>query len=118
MDTYTEKFTVQLSEEEKQKIAEELTQHEISLAEVKADKVNEMKSFNESIKDKETQILALSKEYQEGTKAIEVECYFVFDEPEAGQKTIYRSDTGSKVRVTDMNMFDNPNSHSNKINGN
>ena len=115
METYTEKFTSPLSEEEKQIIAEELTLHEISLAEVKAEKANEMKSFNESIKAKETQILALSKEYQDGIKIIEAECYFVFDEPEAGQKTIYRSDTGAKVRVTDMNIFDNPSSRSNKI---
>ena len=115
METYTEKFNVKLSEQELSNIAECLTKHELSLAEIKADKANEMKSFNDSIKQKESFILSLSQQYQTGTKEQEVECYFVFDEPEAGQKTIYRSDTSDKVRVTDMNMFDNPNSRSNKI---
>lgn len=115
MEQYTEKFTDHLSESELSDIAECLTKHELSLAEVKDEKANTMKSFNESIKQKESVILELSRKYQTGTKEKDVDCYFVFDQPEEGQKTIYRSDTGAEVRVTDMNIFDNPNNTSIKL---
>jgi len=110
METYTEKLPVQLSEESKQAIAEELTQLEINLGNVKSAKSSYNKDVNEEIKELEKQALALSQQYQAEGELQEVECYFVFDEPEAGLKTIYRSDTGASVRVTDMNIFDNPNS--------
>lgn len=109
METYTEKLPVQLSEESKQAIAEELTQLEITLGKLKSAKSEYNKDANEEIKELEKQALALSQQYQSEGELQEVECYFVFDEPEAGQKTIYRSDTGASVRVTDMNIFDNPN---------
>ncbi len=107
MEQYTEKLPVTLSEEEKQVIAEELTSLEIRLAAIEKNKAEYNKDVNEQIKSLRLQALELSNQYQT-TQLEDIDCYFVFDQPEAGQKTIYRSDTGEKVRVTDMNIFDHP----------
>lgn len=109
MEKYTEKLPVTLSEEEKQVIAEELTLLEIRLAAIEKNKAEYNKDVNEQIKSLKLQALELSQKYQAEGELHEVECYFVFDQPEAGLKTIYRSDTGEMIRVTDMNIFDVPN---------
>jgi hypothetical protein len=111
MEQYTEKLPVTLSEEEKQAIAEVLTSLEIKLSAIEKDKAEYNKDANEQIKSLRLQALELSNQYQT-TQFKDVECYFVFDQPEEGQKTIYRSDTGAQVRVTDMNFFDNPENNS------
>jgi len=107
MERYTEKLPVTLSEDEKQEIAEELTSLEIRLSIIEKEKTEYNKDANEQIKSLRLQALELSNQYQT-TQIKEVDCYFVFDQPEAGQKTIYRSDTGEMIRVTDMNIFDVP----------
>jgi len=115
MQQYTEKLPVQLSDETKQQIADELTEIEINLSKIEEEKSSYNKDANEQIKSLKLQALNLSKRYQSEGELKDVECYFVFDEPEEGQKTIYRSDTGEKVRVTDMNIFDNPKNNSVKM---
>jgi len=111
MEQYTEKLPVTLTEEEKQAIAEELTSLEIKLSGIEKNKTDYNREANEQIKSLRLQALDLSNQYQT-TQYKDVDCYFVFDQPEEGQKTIYRSDTGAQVRVTDMNIFDNPKNNS------
>lgn len=115
MKQYTEKLPVQLSDEQKQQIADELTVLEINLSNIEKAKTDYNKNANEKIKSLKAQILELSEEYQAECIIQEVECYVVFDQPVEGQKTIYRSDTGEQVRITDMNIFDNPKNNSEKL---
>lgn len=115
MTTYTEKLPVQLSNEQKQAIAEELTSLEIKLSVIEKEKSDFNKDANENIKSLKLQALQLSEQYQAEGTIQDVECYFLYDTPVPGQKEIYRSDTGKLVRVTDMNIFDVPKNNSVKL---
>lgn len=115
MAAYTEKLPVQLSNEQKEKIAEELTSLEINLSVIEKEKAEFNKDANENIKSLKLQALQLSEKYQAEGELQDVECYFLYDTPVPGQKEIYRSDTGQLVRVTDMNIFDVPKNNSVKL---
>lgn len=68
------------------------------------------KEFNDQIKSQSAgiaaQVALLSQEIQTGIEHKDVVCYWIFDDPQPGDKTLIREDTGEIVRIEEMTEDD------------
>lgn len=93
---------VELTEEEKIKLGNELAVLNINIeAKTNLKKVlpKQIESLQEAAAEK-THIL------KTGTKQANVECYYNLDDPNPGQKTLYRVDNSEKVITENMDLLD------------
>lgn len=106
--TLTEKRTlrVKLSDEKKamhlDKMANLIKDNETLEKEKKI--ANE--EFNSTIKSNDAQLLALANEVKDLASEEEIDCYWITDDPNPGEKTLYRNDTSEKVETVPVDLFD------------
>ena len=106
MENITRTLAVSLTEEEQLEIGLKLADLGISIGELEAEKSVMMKEYNDEIKGKSKDALDLSRTLKAGEKEEDVECSWANDDPEAGQKTLYRNDTSEKLETETMELFD------------
>ncbi len=101
-----------LSDNEKLEAGESLANATNELNEIEADKKRVNDDFKSRTSSAEAQVGILSNKLRSGYEYREVDCQIVFDSPEDGKKTIYRTDIdlntivqypdANKVEVRDM----------------
>lgn len=106
MQKVYELLPIEMTEEEKVVLGQDIADLEIEIEQIEADKKRDNDHYNSMIKDKAANVLVLSKRLKQGTKDAEVECYWLQDDPRPGMKTLYRFDSGEKVRIEEMSLFD------------
>jgi hypothetical protein len=101
-EKYFELLPVPLTDTEKLQASTRLADLnvEIETAELERKKQNE--AYAAQKKEKKALILSLCKRLKEGMKSGKVKCYWVYDNPSLGLQTLYRQDTGERIRTEEM----------------
>lgn len=88
-----------LTDQEKIEIAEQMVH--------KQNQINEIEDLKKKLNPLRADLASLSKIFDKNSKDEQVECYWSEDNPEPGQKTLYRMDTGEEIEVAAMTVEDN-----------
>ena len=106
-DTIIKTLPVKLTEEQQLEVGLFIAGNEIDIGRLEAEKSAMTKEYNDEIKGKWKENLDLSRTLKAGVKEEEVECRWENDNPEEGQRTLYRADTSEKVGESEpMDLFD------------
>ncbi len=107
-ETIIRTLPVKLTEEEQLEIGLNIAGNEIDIGKLEVEKSAMAKEFGDEIKGKWKENLDLSRTLKAGVKEEEVGCSWATDEPEPGQRQLYRNDIPEeKVGEPEpMNLFD------------
>lgn len=102
----TEKLFVEFCEGEKQARMEKIIEELAQIERWEDAKSAATKHYNEMIKESDLRIKDLRAELSAGGTEEDVDVEWKMDDPEKGQKTLYRLDTMTPIRMEEMGLFD------------
>lgn len=108
MASQYEPLSCQLTQEEKLEFAQQIAFCEIEILSITEEKKSLNRNFFSQLKDLRTKIEDLSRIIKSGQIDRDVEIEWIKNDPRPGMKTMYRMDTGEKVRVEPMSGEDDP----------
>jgi hypothetical protein len=101
-DTITLSIEEKFSTEEMTEIAQKLVAAQTSMEEQEAEKKISDSHYNERIKGFAAEVSAFAKQYSKGSELAQIGCDIRYDNPEPGQKSYVRMDTGETVQTHPM----------------
>jgi len=102
MITKTENLKYEFTEDEITALAKKLAYETRTLEELRDQKKSVVSDFTNKITGAEASISMLANNINNGYEYRYIDCEVSFNNPEAGQKSIIRIDTGEIVRIEDM----------------
>lgn len=99
---HTEYLKYEFSDDELKDYAKELARENTVAAEAEEQKKAVVAQFTEKVASAKTKISMLSRYINNGYDHRSVDCSIALNDPKAGDKTIYRDDTGEVVKVCAM----------------
>jgi hypothetical protein len=101
-DTVTEQIQCSFKPEEMANTAKELAAAVAELEAIKEEKKETDSAFKARMDEQVTAINTAARKYNKGYEVRDVICDIRYNDPEAGQKSIYRMDTKELVRTVEM----------------
>lgn len=102
----TERLFVEFCEGEKQARMEKIIEELAQIERWEDAKSGATKHYNEMIKEADARIKGWRSELDAGGTEEDVDVEWKMDDPEKGQKTLYRLDTMEPIRMEEMGLFD------------
>lgn len=102
----TRTLPVELTEYDKQELSQEITNLNIKIYALEAEKKKTVAVFSGQIKALQGELSESCDVFQKGFRDEQVECYWLKDCPTVGKKTLIRYDTSEEVETRDMDMAD------------
>lgn len=104
--TEQEMLKHEFTDEELRDLASALAKDTQDLDERRGEKKQVVKDYDSQIAAKESAIAVASRKYNNGYEIRGVKCETTFHDPEQGQATTTRMDTGEIVRVREMEQYE------------